>query len=240
MLLTVVAILFLAAFIRSAFGFGETLIGVPLLAFIMPVEMAAPLSVLVSVVASVIGVAQDWRDIHLRSAALLVVSSCFGIPIGLWLLTAVPEQAVKSLLGVVIILFSAYFLLSKSRLRLKSDRLAWAFGFAGGVLGGAYGMNGPPLVAYGSLRRWTPQQFRATLQGYFLPSSLLVMLGYWTAGLWTPEVTRNFLHALPAIFLAYFLGRMANRRIDSRSFVIYVHAGLILIGIGLFLQARAG
>jgi hypothetical protein len=51
-----------------------------------------------------------------------------------------------------------------------------AFGFGGalvavplsaGVLGGAYGMNGPPLVIYGSLRGSSPQHFRATLQGYF-------------------------------------------------------------------------
>ena len=39
-------------------------------------------------------------------------------------------------------------------------------------------MNGPPLVIYGALRRWSPQHFRATLQGYFLPASLAGLGGY--------------------------------------------------------------
>ena len=41
------------------------------------------------------------------------------------------------------------------------------FGFFAGILGGAYNTNGPPVVIYGSLRKWSPATFRATLQGYF-------------------------------------------------------------------------
>src|SRR5262249_25397617 len=78
-------------------------------------------------------------------------------------------------LPVTIIVFSTYCLAGRRRFELKDDRLAWLFGFTGGVLGGAYGMNGPPLVVYGSLRHWSPEHFRATLQGYFLPASLLGM-----------------------------------------------------------------
>ena len=47
-------------------------------------------------------------------------------------------------------------------------------------------MNGPPLVVYGSLRSWTAQHFRAALQAYFRPASVLGMIGYLSAGLWTP------------------------------------------------------
>ncbi len=59
-------------------------------------------------------------------------------------------------------------------------------------------MNGPPLAFYGSLRRWSPQHFRATLQGYFLPVSLVGLIGYTAVGLWVPAVTRYFLLSLPA------------------------------------------
>ena len=75
---------------------------------------------------------------------------------------------------------------------LTDDRQAWLFGLSAGVLGGAYGMNGPPLVVYGALRRWSPEHFRATLQGYFLPASVIGMIGYWAAGLWTPSVSRYY------------------------------------------------
>ena len=63
------AVLFVATLIRSAFGFGEALIAVPLLAFLVPVKVAAPVAVLVSITVALIIVLQDWRDIHVRSAA---------------------------------------------------------------------------------------------------------------------------------------------------------------------------
>jgi len=40
-------IVFIATLIRSAFGFGEALVAVPLLALCIPLEVAAPLAVLV-------------------------------------------------------------------------------------------------------------------------------------------------------------------------------------------------
>lgn len=121
MLILVMAVIFLATFICSAFGFGEALVAAPLLALIMPIEVAAPVAVLVSITVSLVAVAQDWRHVHFRSAGLLFASTCLGIPIGLWLLSAVPEQAVKSVLAVIIIAFSAFFLLNKSPATLKTE-----------------------------------------------------------------------------------------------------------------------
>jgi len=226
----VLAVLFLATFIRSAFGFGEALVAVPLLALMMPVETAAPVAVLVSITVAGVVVAQDWRHVHVGSAGWLFLSTLLGMPLGLLLLVGIEERIVKAILAGVIIAFSAYCLLSRKLPTLHDDRLAWLFGFGAGILGGAYGMNGPPLVIYGSLRGWSPQHFRATLQGYFLPASLMGMAGYWLAGLWTPTVTENYLKALPAVVIAVFLGRAANRRMSGESFIVYVHVGLLVVG----------
>lgn len=239
MLLLVMTIIFLATFIRSAFGFGEALVAVPLLALLMPIEVAAPVAVLVSITVSVVAMAQDWRHVHFRSAGVLFAATCLGIPIGLWLLAALPERGVKSVLAVVIIAFSLFFLLDRSSATLKTGRLAWLFGFVAGILGGAYGMNGPPLVAYGTLRRWPPQQFRATLQGYFLPASIVVLAGYWLAGLWVSAVTRYYLLTLPLVIVAIFLGRAANRRFRAEAFITCVHVGLVAVGAMLLWQAYA-
>jgi uncharacterized protein len=236
----VVCILFAATLVRSAFGFGEALLAVPLLALLMPIETAAPIAVLVSITVAAIIALQDWRKIHVRSAAWLIFPTLPGIPLGLLLLTAVPSPVVKSLLAAVILAFSGYSLLSSRRGELKDDRLAWIFGFTAGVLGGAYGMNGPPLVLYGSLRRWQPQYFRATLQAYFLPASLAGLWGYKVAGLWTSTVDRHYLISLPFVILATLLGRVINRRMDSGRFLIYVHGALIVIACGLLLQSLAG
>jgi uncharacterized protein len=237
--LAVLAILFLATLIRSAFGFGEALVAVPLLALLLPVGVAVPLAVLLSVTVAAVVLVQDWRHVHFGGAWRLVLATMPGIPLGLWLLTAAPEHAVKALLAVVIIAFSVYCLVSRQPFELKDDRLAWLFGFAAGVLGGAYGMNGPPLVVYGSLRRWSAEHFRATLQGYFLPASLVSLVGYLLTGVWATTVTRYYLLSLPVAVVAIFLGRVVNRRLAGRAFLRYVHVGLIVVAAVRLLQALA-
>jgi uncharacterized membrane protein YfcA len=233
----VLAVIFLATTIRSAFGFGEALIAVPLLALLIPVEIAVPLAVLVSITVAAVIIAQDWQHVHFASAWRLVVSTLFGIPLGLWLLAAVAEPIVKAILAVVIIAFSVYCLVGGTRAELTDERLAWPFGFVAGILGGAYGMNGPPLVIYGALRHWSAERFRATLQGYFLPASLVGMVGYWYAGLWVAAVTHYFLWSLPVALGAIFVGRWVNQRLQGRRFLVYVHVGLIVVGISLLAQA---
>jgi uncharacterized protein len=231
----ILAVLFLATFIRSALGFGEALIAVPLLALSMPVQVAAPLAVLVSITVAVVVVIQDWRNVHVRSASWLVLSTFFGIPLGLLLLKTVPESIIKSLLGVFIIAFAIYSLAGRKP-ELHNDRLAPLFGFTAGILGGAYGMNGPPLVVYGVLRRWQPTQFRATLQGYFLIASIVGMAGYAITGLWTRLVSNYFLLSLPLALLAIFLGRALHRRLSSSRFLVCVNVSLALIGVLLLKQ----
>jgi hypothetical protein len=238
-LLLVLAIVFVATVIRSAFGFGEALIAVPLLVLCMPLTVAAPLAVLLSVTIAAVVVVQDWRHIHLRGAAGLVVATVFGIPLGLRLLTGAHQELMKAGLGILIVLFAVFSLVARDSFRLEHEHrpLLLLSGFLAGILGGAYGMNGPPLVVYGSLRRWSPQQFRATLQAYFLPASVLGMIGYWSAGLWTRTVTRDFLIALPVMLPAVFLGRTINLRFSGVAFLKYIYGGLVLIGGMLFVEA---
>jgi uncharacterized membrane protein YfcA len=133
--------------------------------------------------------------------------------------------------------FSIHPFLSRRRYVLEDDRHAWLFGFNAGVLGGAYGMNGPPLAIYGSLRRWKPEQFRATLQAYFLPASIAGMGGYWLAGLWTPAVNQVYIASLPAVILATWCGRLIGSRLQPHRFTIYVYMGLMVIGAVLLFQS---
>jgi uncharacterized membrane protein YfcA len=237
----VLLVIFSATLIRSLFGFGEALIAVPLLALSLPVNIAAPLAVLVSITVALIILLQDWHHVELRSASWLVASTLFGIPLGLLLLTHGNPRLVKGILGAIIMAFAAYALFNRSLPHLHTDSRGWlvASGFCAGVLGGAYGMNGPPLAIYGTMRRWPAQHFRATLQGYFLPASIIGMAGYWMAGLWVPAVTRYYLVSLPATILGILLGRALNRRLGSDAFLRWVHSGLMLIGAALVAQALA-
>lgn len=98
-------------------------------------------------------------------------------------------------------------------------------------------MNGPPLVIYGSMRRWSAQHFRATLQGYFLPASVIGVVGYWLAGLWIPAVTHYYLLSLPVTVPAVLLGRVINHRLKGEAFLKYVYVGLASIGALLLIDA---
>ena len=98
-------------------------------------------------------------------------------------------------------------------------------------------MNGPPLVIYGSMRRWSAQHFRATLQGYFLPASLIGLIGYAAVGLWSPAVTRYFLVSLPGAVAAIVIGRMLNKQLKGDGFFKVIYGGLILTSCVLMVQA---
>jgi uncharacterized membrane protein YfcA len=238
----VLLVIFIATLIRSAFGFGEALIAVPLLALRLPVNVAAPLAVLVSITVAAVIIVQDWQKIHVRSTGWLVTATLFGIPLGLWLLTAGNHRMVKAMLAVIIMAFSLYALAGGRPPELHSDSKGWLLGcgFCAGVMGGAYGMNGPPLAIYGAMRRWSAQHFRATLQGYFLPASLIGMAGYWLAGLWVPVVTHYYLLSLLLVLPAIWIGRVLNHRLRGEAFLRYVHVGLVLIGGALLAQAIRG
>lgn len=240
-LVYVVVVVFVATLIRTTLGFGEALVAVPLLALRLPVQVAAPLAVLISIAVAAFAVARDWRDVHLTSAGWLVVATLAGIPLGLLLLKGADARLVKTVLALVILAFALYSLFHRAPFHLREDALPWLLGcgFLAGVLGGAYGMNGPPLVVYGSLRRWPAERFRATLQAYFLPASALGMAGYWAAGLWVPVVTRDCLLSLPGDVAGIALGRVLSRRLDGRSFLRWAYGGLIAIAFALLAQAFA-
>jgi uncharacterized membrane protein YfcA len=231
-------VVFIATLIRSTLGFGEALVAVPLLAIFIPITVAAPLAVLISVVVAAVIVVQDWRRVELRSASGLILSSLPGIPIGVLLLARGNEHAVKTILGLVIVGFSLYSLLARKARRLTNEHPGWLLGcgFLSGVLGGAYGMNGPPLAVYGAFRGWSPQHFRATLQGYFLPVSLVGLAGYAALGLWKPALTWYFLLSLPVVGVAILLGRAINQRMSGPGFLRFVYVGLIVVGTLLVVQ----
>jgi uncharacterized membrane protein YfcA len=231
----IVIISFIATLVRSTFGFGESLVAVPLFSLFIPIGVAVPLSVLMSLLVALMVVIQDHKQIHISSAKWLIIFAALGIPIGLLALVYGNEFWVKTCLGILIILYSLYMMLGRSTFHLEKDNKLWLFicGFLSGVFGGAYGLNGPPLVVYGNMRRWSAKDFRATLQGYFMPASFIGILGYVFKGLVTMEVLKYFLVSLPAVVPAVYLGRYFNHRLKDGSFFRYVYFGLLCIGIAL-------
>ena len=236
-LLPVLMIVFLAALVRSTFGFGDALVGMPLLALVTSLRIATPLMAFVGPTLAVLLLIKEWRRIDFRSAWRLILSTLAGIPFGLFFLKRVDERVVNLVLAAVIILFSVYSLVKPGRLKLKSERPAAAFGFAAGILGAAYNTNGPPVIFYGALRGWNPESFRATLQGYFLPTGGAILIGQGLAGLWTKPVVMTYLYNLPFILMAVIAGTKLSRKIPSGKFNRYVYGLMLSLGIVLLIKA---
>jgi uncharacterized protein len=230
----VLTILFIATLVHASLGFGTALVAMPLLVLVLGLYTATPLVALVVVITISVLLIREWRHMEVRSAWQLLAASVFGIPIGLLLLRAAPDYLVKSILGVVLIAYSVYNLTRPRLPKISRGPLVYVFGFLAGVLGGAYNTNGPPVVLYGALSRWSPAQFRATVQGYFLPTAVLVCAGHAAAGLWSTEVFKLFAFAVPVVLIGNLAGIRLARRIPAERFTQILYAVLIALGALMF------
>ncbi|RLC98155.1 MAG: hypothetical protein DRI65_18550, partial [Chloroflexota bacterium] len=96
--LLVLVILFLSTFIRSALGFGDALIAMPLLAIVVGLQVATPLTAMGATTIAFIILIKAWKKVDIKAAWRLVITTWIGIPIGIYFLKAAPELLVKSLL----------------------------------------------------------------------------------------------------------------------------------------------
>lgn len=194
---------------------------------------------MLSVVIALVVVIQDHSKIHFNSAKWLIIYAIPGVPLGILILTYANETLVKTVLAILIIFYALYSLYFKTKVTAKTDSkwVLFVCGFLSGVFGGAYGINGPPLVVYGNLKQWSAKHFRATLQAYFLPISLFSVVGYYAKGLINSTVNYYFLIALAAAIPAIFLGRYLNHQLKDGLFFKYVYWGLLVIGIVLMFSS---
>lgn len=238
--LLILAILFVSTLIHSTLGFGQALIAMPLLAMAVQMKTATPLVAFVLMTIAAVILLKNWRVVDLGAVWRLVLSSCCGIPVGLFLLKGVPEERMKVFLGILVILFSLYYLANRHLKMVDLSRISGGsvlthlFGFVAGVLGTAYNTSGVVITIYATLHNWAPDRFRSTLQSYFVFTGILILVSHGLAGLWTFYVLRLYVTSLPLILLGIFLGGKLNRLIPQGQFDSYVSVGLFIMGLLLF------
>lgn len=224
-----IVIILVASFVRSAFGFGDALIAMPLLSLFIEVQYAAPLVAFMSFFIAVIILISSYKQIKFKAIWKLMAASIVGIPLGIFFLQEAAELYIKILLAIILIVFAIYKLINPKLMQLANDKYALHFGFIAGLLGGAYNTNGPPIIIYGTMRNWKPEEFRAILQGIFFPSNIVIMAGHGFAGNITELTIYAALISLPFIALSTYLGSLINKKFRTEQFQKYVYFLLLAI-----------
>ncbi len=228
-----ILIITLAIFTQTVSGFGLALISMPLLIEALGIQIAAPLVALVAITAEVVLLLRYRHALNFSVVRRLSIASVIGVPVGVFLLPRVDERLMLTLLGLLVTGYALYALARPRLPEIQHPRWAYGFGFASGILSGAYNAAGPPIVIYGSCRRWLPAEFKGNLQGYFLINSVMVILAHALSQHYTPFVWQNYLSALPGIGLGLLLGFSLDRFINPLVFRRIVLVLLVVVGLNL-------
>ncbi|WP_165463501.1 sulfite exporter TauE/SafE family protein [Atlantibacter sp.] len=232
-LIIVIAIMFLYTFVGICAGFGGALTTMPLITLLLPLKMAAPMSVIVGTATALYATWLSRRETDWKSAIVLILFSFAGIPIGLYALAYLPDHIMKIGLGAFLILYSFYSLFIP---RLPVYDKAWIavpMGAIAGALGSAFSTNGPPVVIYGMLRNLGPAAFRGTLNAFFTANNVAIIGGLATSGILTISTVKLVLFCIPTMILGSLVGQYVHKRISVKIFRIIVF--LLLIASGAML-----
>jgi uncharacterized membrane protein YfcA len=176
------------------------------------------------------------RDFTPGRVGDLVLGTVAGAPLGVWALARFEASLLNRLIGLMLLVAVALEWRGRYPETLEGRRWGLGAGVLAGVIGGAVGTPGPPVVLYATTQGWSPRAIKANLQAFFVVNQVVLLAGYWWAGLLTREVWRlAALYAVPAI-AGVAAGMALFDRIDPVRFRRLVFA--LLFVSGLVLLAR--
>jgi uncharacterized membrane protein YfcA len=225
-----------ACFVQGLAGFGIGLVAMAFLPFLMPPVTAVVLMTLYATAFCLVIFYPLRREFLPGHVVALLVGTVAGAPAGVWVLASLSASALNRLIGLVLIGVVALEVLGLSPRGLHGRAWGLGFGFAGGVLGGAVGTPGPPVVLYATTQGWSPRTMKVNIQAFLVVNQTVTLATYWWAGLLTTEVCWFALvFAVPA--LAGVLAGMALfDRIEPRRFRRLVFGLLCVSGVTLLVR----
>ena len=228
--------IFIAAVIRGYSGFGFSALTVTSLSLILPPAEVVPTAFLLEIAASLFMLPMVWRSIDWLKLNWLVLGILAGTPAGLLFLAEVPQDPVRfTISGFVLI---ACFLLWKN-FRIKSEggkrRLLVVGGFSG-LVNGAAGIGGIPIVLFllsGSMRA---EVLRATLVAFLFCSDIYATLLSGSKNLLSNELlARSVLFLFPLI-VGVAIGHRGFVKSSPDSFRKFAIGLLILLSIAVIVR----
>ena len=228
--------IFIAAVIRGYSGFGFSALTVTSLSLILPPAEVVPTAFLLEIAASMFMLPMVWRSIDWQKLNWLVLGIFAGTPAGLLFLAEVPQDPVRfTISGLVLV---ACFLLWKN-VRIRSEggrkRLLVVGGFSG-LVNGAAGIGGLPIVLFllsGSIRA---EVLRATLVAFLFCSDIYAILLSGSKNLLSNELlTRSALFLFPLV-VGVALGHRGFVKSSPESFRKFSIGLLILLSLAVIVR----
>ncbi len=231
-ILLVVGAVFFGVFSQTVSGFGLGLVAMPVLSAAVGLDVARPLMALVAVCMQMSMMIRMRASLSFRTIGMMSVMGFLGIPLGVRLAESgwLQEDVLLTGLALLTVSYALYALFSPQIPELKNDRSMGPFAFASGLLSGAYNVGGPPIIIYADARRWTADQMRSNLQGFFMFKGVVLLIAHAISGNFTRNVWVGFAWSIPAMVAGLGIGFALYGRIDDarfRQIVLW-----LLVGVG--------
>ena len=231
-LIYAIVIIASGACVQGIIGFGSGLVAMSLIPLFWDIPHAvgvlSPLGVALTVLLAYrLREHISWIDIR-----WLLVPMPFGVMSGIWILTHWPNDAMKALLGVLLVGYVLYSVRAPAPQNSQPRPiLGSTAGFLSGLCSGALGTGGPPILIYASTVNWPRDRFRGNLQGFFVTTATLTFIGQVNAGLVTSQTVMKTAAIAPGLIVGALLGNKLSSRIPQALFRKVVLAVLGLMGI---------
>ena len=231
-----IIIIFIAYVVKGLSGFGSGLVAIPFLALLFPLKFIVPVFGLLSYSGTVMQSLQLRKQVVWGDLLPLIPFTLAGISVAVWLLVNVEAHFLVLALGIFILVYSAYSLLSFHS-TAGSRRWSILAGSCGGLVGALFGTGGPFYVAYLKMRRLDKGAFRATIAMVFLIDGGTRMLAYASTGLFSTKVLLLVAVMFPVLLTGMYVGHHLHIKIEPHRFNQMISVMLIFSGIMLIYKA---
>ncbi|WP_166267927.1 sulfite exporter TauE/SafE family protein [Marinobacter caseinilyticus] len=219
---------------KSGFAGGAGVVAVPLLAFAVPLPLAAVIMLPVLLF-------MDIRTIHLyrKHASLatlkhLVPAAFVGIALGGSVMGMLSTAALELITGVISIVFASWQWISSSLQRFQ--QAGWFWGTVSGVTSTLIHAGGPPINVYFLGRNLPKLQWLGTAAVLFGVMNLTKVIPYSLNGFWELRLLLVSVLLLPAAWLGVQLGHGIQQRIGGDTFTRICRVLLMISGAGLVVK----
>ena len=225
-------------FLEGITGFGCTVLALPFCVVLVGIKTAVPVLTALSLILSSYIVIIDYKNIVWKSYIKIVSFVGLGLPIGMLLFSFLPEEILKKILGVFMILVAArgiYFAFNeRAKVKEIGNRMLNFILFLGGIIHGVFSAGGPFVVIYATQELKNKSNFRATLSTLWVTLNSIIIIKIATSGAFTPVVMKFFGWSVPFLLAGMLLGNWAHKRIEDRFFTQVVFLVLLVAGFFMF------